>query len=130
VKRAIDQLGKRERQIAELVIRMGKAGAEEVRQAIPDPPAYSSVRTVLNILVRKGFLRLSRSGRRYLYQPAGDPAETKRHALRSVVRTYFNDSVEEAVSGLLSSAEARLTDEDYARLMAMIRRARKERTQR
>ena len=130
MKLTFDRLGKRERQIAELVIQLGKAGVAEVRAAIPDPPAYSSVRTVLNILVRKGFLRLSKSGRRYLYQAAGEPAEARRHAVRSMVQTYFNNSVEEAVSGLISSAEARLSDEDYARLMAVIRRARKERKQR
>jgi BlaI family penicillinase repressor len=124
--KTLDQLGKRERQIAELIHRMKEGSVEEVRTAMSSPPSYSAVRTTLNILVRKGFLQVKKSGRRYLYCPAGEPEAATRHAIRSLVQTYFNNSIEQAVNGLLSTEEARLTDQDYARLIALIRKAKSE----
>ena len=124
--RTLDQLGKRERQIAELIYGMKEGSVEDVRTVMGSPPSYSAVRTTLNTLVRKGFLRMKKSGRKYLYSPGVAPEAASRHAVRSLIRTHFNNSIEQAVSGLLSSQEARLTDGDYARLIALIRKAKSE----
>ena len=40
-------LGRRERQIMELVYQLEEASVAQVREAMPDPPSYSSVRTCL-----------------------------------------------------------------------------------
>ena len=50
----IIDLSRRERQIMDILIRLGKATAEQVRKNIPGAPSYSTIRTLLRILEQKG----------------------------------------------------------------------------
>ena len=52
-----ESLSRRERQIVEIVYRLGKATVADVRKELPDPPSYSAVRALLRILEEKGHLR-------------------------------------------------------------------------
>ena len=45
---------RRERQILDILLRREEATVSEVRQDLPDPPSYDSVRTILRILTEKG----------------------------------------------------------------------------
>ena len=45
-----NHLARRERQIMEIVYRLGRATAAEVQAAMSDPPSYSAVRAHLRIL--------------------------------------------------------------------------------
>ena len=122
--RSLEQLGKRERQIAEVVYAMKQGSVAEVRGAIRNPPSYSAVRTTLTILVKKGVLQQKKSGRKYLYAPTMGPAEARRLAVKRLLQTYFENSVEQAVAGLIQSDHQNLTDQDYARILRLIEEAR------
>src|SRR2546421_172444 len=50
-------LSRRERQIMDVVYRLGRATAAEVTALLPDPPTYTTVRGLLRILEEKGHLR-------------------------------------------------------------------------
>jgi predicted transcriptional regulator len=117
---------RRERQIMEIIYRLGTASAAEVRAALPDPPSYSAVRATLSLLVDKGHLRHRRDGRRYLYSPVVGPTRARQSALRSLLRTFFEDSVEQAVASLLDLESLRLDDEDFDRLEVLIEEARRK----
>jgi predicted transcriptional regulator len=119
-------VSRRERQIMEIIYRLGTASAADVRAALPDPPSYSAVRATLRLLVEKGHLRHRRDGRRYLYSPVVGPTRARQSALRNVLRTFFSDSVEEAVASLLDLESRRLDDADYDRLEALIDQARRK----
>ena len=67
------QLSRRERQILEILYRLGQATAKEVQDNLPDPPSYSAVRALLATLEGKEMVRHSKEGRRYVYQPAITP---------------------------------------------------------
>src|SRR6476659_10683673 len=75
-------LGRRERQIVEAVYRLGAASVAEVRKALPDPPTYSAVRAMLNLLVEKDVLTYRQEGKRYLYRAVVSKGKTGRTALR------------------------------------------------
>jgi len=64
------QLGRRERQIMDVVYRRGRASVSEVREELPDPPSYSAVRGMLGLLEDKGYLRHEQHGLKYLYVPS------------------------------------------------------------
>ena len=64
-----NHLARRERQIMEIVYRLGRATAAEVQAAMSDPPSYSAVRAHLRILEDKGHLRHDREGTRYVFHP-------------------------------------------------------------
>ena len=119
-------LGRRERQIVDVVYRLGRATVADVLEQLPDPPSYSAVRAMLRILEGKGHLHHEQDGPRYVYLPAVRHARAGRSALRHMVDTFFNGSVGDAAAALLESGDAALSDDELERLSALIRRARKQ----
>ena len=60
------------------------------------------------------------------YRPAHQRTAAAESALRRLVRTFFDGSVANAVSGLLSLRDQTLTTEEIARLEKMIAETKKE----
>ena len=121
-----ESLGRRERQIMDAIYRLGRAAVGDVMLELPDPPTYSAVRAMLRYLERKGHLRHSRDGARYLYEPTVPHSEAQRSALRHLVRTFFRGSRPGAVAALLDLPGKGLTDTDLDRLRDLVRRAQRE----
>ncbi len=108
----------------DVVYRQGRTTAAEVLAGLPDPPSYSSVRALLRVLEDKGHLRHVEEGKRYVYLPTQARPVAARSALTQVVQTFFGGSVEKAVTTLLSHSDAQLSEEELARLAALIDQAR------
>ena len=123
---SLARLGRRERQIMEVVYRLGRASVADVLAALPDPPSYTSVRTMLRLLEEKGHLRHREEGRRFVYLPVVAPGTARRSALKNLLATFFNGSVEKAVASLIEIEAGRLSEEELDRLAKLIDQARKE----
>jgi predicted transcriptional regulator len=119
-------LSRRERQIMDVVYRKGEITAVEVQDQLPDSPSYSTVRALLRILVDKGHLSYTREGARYVYRPTVARDEAKESAMHHLMRTFFDNSVEQAVSTLLDLKAASLTSDELERLSELIESAKKE----
>ncbi|HKR66884.1 MAG TPA: BlaI/MecI/CopY family transcriptional regulator [Thermoanaerobaculia bacterium] len=120
-------LGRRERQIMEIVHRRARVTAAEVREELPDPPTYSAVRGMLRLLEEKGFIRHEWDGPRYVYLPTADPEHVRRSAVQHLLQTFFSNSIESAVAAMLGDAEKPPTDDELKRLRKLIDDARRER---
>jgi predicted transcriptional regulator len=118
-RRSLD-LSRRERQIMDSVFRRLQASVAEVRADLPNPPTYSAVRASMQVLVRKGYLRASRVGRKYIYVPTVARRTATDHALRRVVRTFFDNSIARAMTALLDLSSQKLSDEELDRLARLI----------
>ena len=125
--RSLSDLGRRERQIMDIVIRRGRASAAEVLADLPDPPSYSSVRSMLKLLEAKGHLQHEWDGPRHAYRPTGNPEQIRRSAVRHLLRTFFSNSMESAVAAMLGSAERPPSEEELKRLTRLIAGARRKR---
>jgi predicted transcriptional regulator len=110
--------------VLDVLHRLGRASAADVREALPDPPSDSAVRTHLRILEEKGHARHEQDGPRYVYLPVVESEEAGRSALRHLVRTFFDGTPEKAVAALLDDASSELSDDDLDRLDSLIQRAR------
>lgn len=121
-----NQLSRRERQIMDVLYRLGEAGAAEVVAHLPDRPAYNSVRVTLGILERKGAVRHRRDGNRYVYAPTVPAEKARESALRHLVRTFFRDSPSKAVLTLLDSSSTRLSAEELEELAAWVEAAKRD----
>lgn len=119
-------VGRRERQIIEVVYRLGRASVADVLQELPDPPTYSTVRAMLGKLTAKGHLTQEVDGPRYMYVPAVPAERARRTALRQLVDTFFSGSVDQAVVALVKLDDARLDDAGLDALAKRIRSARQE----
>lgn len=118
-------LSRRERQIMDILYRMGRATAAEILEAMPDAPSYSAVRAKLKVLEEKGHIRHEEQALRYVYLPAVERDRAKKSALRHMLETFFDDSAEQAIAALLHLERKDLTPERLNRLSAMIDEARK-----
>jgi predicted transcriptional regulator len=67
-----------------------------------DPPlAYSTVLTTLRILESKGYVRHTKEGRAFVYEPVVVQEEASRKAVNSLVNRFFGGSCELLVVNLL-----------------------------
>jgi predicted transcriptional regulator len=119
-------LSRRERQIMDVIYRLGRATAAEVRAQLPAPPGYSAVRALLRVLEEKGHLRHEADGPRYVFLPTISRERARRSALRQLLATFYDDSPEQVVATLLDVSAARLTDAEFDRLAELIDEARRE----
>ena len=120
----LTELGRRERQIMDILVRRKRATAAEVLADLPDQPSYSAVRSMLRLLEDKGYVRHEWDGPRYVFLPTADPANLQRAAVRHLVETFFDNSTESAVVALLGE-EKSLTKEQLDRLAKLIAQAKK-----
>jgi predicted transcriptional regulator len=122
----LNALTRRERHIMDILFRLGRATADEVMREMPGEPSYSTVRTQLRVLEEKGHVRHEEQGRRYIYMPAVARSTARRSALRHVVDTFFDGSVEKVVAALLGGDGSRVSDEELTRIAEMVKAAKKE----
>jgi BlaI family transcriptional regulator, penicillinase repressor len=119
-------LTRREREIMDILHRLGRATAAEVLEQMAEPPSYSAVRALLRLLEERGHVTHAQDGPRYVYAPTEARESASRSALAHLVRTFFGGSVEQAVVALVESSGSNLSDDERGRLEALIRRAKQE----
>ncbi len=113
----------------DIIYSLGKASGPEIQERIPDHPGYSTVRTILRILERKGHVRHVAEGARYIYLPAVARDAAKKSAIQRLIVTFFDGSAKAAAAALLDPKSSKLSDEDLKELENLIRSARKAKTQ-
>jgi predicted transcriptional regulator len=87
------------------------------------PLAHSSVITMLNIMVRKGYLRRKRDGKAFLFAPRVAKDRVSGGVLRDVVARLFDGSASAMVLSLLETAD--LDDEEMRELRRLVNRKTK-----
>jgi BlaI family penicillinase repressor len=119
-------LTRRERHIMDILFRLGRATADEVMRELSGDPSYSTVRTQLRVLEEKGHVRHEELGRKYIYMPIVARAAARKSALRHLVDTFFDGSVEKVVAALLGSDGGRLSPDELRRIADLVSKAKKE----
>jgi predicted transcriptional regulator len=106
-----ESLSRRERQIMDIVHRLGEATAQQVLEEMSDPPSYSAIRALLRIMD--------------VYSATVSRQKARSRAMAQVVNTFFDGSALKAVSALLGSSQRKLTKAELDELSEMIEAARK-----
>lgn len=110
----------------EVVYRLGRASASEIRAQLPDPPSYSAVRGMLRLLEEKGHLDHAQQGIRHVYFPTVKHEEVRDTAMKHVLRTFFAGSTAAAMAALLEAADEPPSDNELDELAKMIDQAREQ----
>jgi len=118
-------LSRREREIMDIVYRLGEAGAAEVSAKMRDDPGYDSVRVTLGILEKKGHVKHRRDGRRHVYFPTVPHGKATKSAIRNLLNTFFKGSPSKAVLSLLDMSSKRLSREELDEIATWIDNERK-----
>jgi predicted transcriptional regulator len=119
-------LTKRERQIMDVLYRLGRATAGEIMEGLAGAPSYSTVRTQLRVLERKGHVRHEEHGLRYVYTPTVPRHAARKSALKHLVETFFDGSSAKVVAALLGGEGARISDEELERIAELVNNARSD----
>jgi BlaI family transcriptional regulator, penicillinase repressor len=124
--RKANAVSRRERQIMDVLYKLGQASVSDVLAALGGRPHYSTVRAQLRVLEEKGHVRHEEQGLRYIYFPVVPREIARRSALRHLVETFFDGSAERVVAALLGGDVARVSPEELERLVQLIAQSRKK----
>ena len=121
-----DGFSRREREIMDALYKLGSASAAQILDQIPDAPTYTAIRTHLSILEKKGHVRHVSDGTRYIYEPLVAREQMGRRAIDSLLKTFFDNSVERAVAALITRKDAAISNDELERLQSLIEKAKRE----
>jgi BlaI family penicillinase repressor len=111
-------LGDLEREVLELIWKLGDATADQIRQLLKRPLKESTVRTVLSRLEQKGFVGHEVEQRTFIYRAATPRAAVTSRAVQRIADWFCNGSVDDVLMGMV---EAKVIDQrDLQRLLAKI----------
>jgi BlaI family transcriptional regulator, penicillinase repressor len=119
-------LSRREREIMDVVHRLGRASVNDVQAALSGEPAYSTVRAQLRVLEEKGHLRHEEEQLRYVYLPAAPAHQIRRSAVKHLIETFFEGSPEKVVEAMVGRDGRGLPDDTLDRIAQLIERARRD----
>jgi predicted transcriptional regulator len=117
------KFSRRERQIMDIVYRLGRATANEVIAELTGEPHSSTVRTQLRVLEEKGHLRHEEEGMLYVYYPVTPRRVVRQSALRHMIETFFEGSAEKMMATLLGGGK--ISEDELNRLGKLIDKAKK-----
>ena len=118
-------LSRREREIMDIVYRLGEASVSDVVDRMKDDPGYDSIRIILGILTKKKHLSHRRENRRYIYSPTVPREKACRSAVRNLLETFFSGSPHEAILTMLDMSSSRLSQEEIDELEAWLEKEKK-----
>jgi predicted transcriptional regulator len=119
-------LTRRERQVMDILYRLGNANAGEVMKELSGNPSDSTVRTLLRILEDKGHVKHEEEGLRYVYSPKVPRSAVRQSALKHLMDTFFDGSTEKVVAALIGAEGSRLSREELHRIARLVEKAEKE----
>jgi predicted transcriptional regulator len=112
------RLSDRELDVMAVLWARGSGTVAEVREALPDPLAYTTVLTVLRTLEEKGFVGHEEEGKAYRYLPLVARERAGRSALTRMVDKLFDGSPELLLTQLVS--DRKLSPQDIRRLRRIL----------
>ena len=110
----------------DVVYASGSATARDIWQKLPDAPTYATVRTILRVLLEKKHLKFRKEGRTYVYLPVKPRDEVAYSAMKRLLKTFYDGSVEQAVSSMLGMQDKHLDLAELERIEQIIKRAKKK----
>ncbi|NOU61640.1 BlaI/MecI/CopY family transcriptional regulator [Marinifilum caeruleilacunae] len=88
------ELTKAEEQIMQYLWKLEKAFLKDIIEEFPQPrPAYTTISTVVRVLVKKGFIGYETFGKVNQYYPLVSKKVYTRDFMKGMIKSFFNDSV-------------------------------------
>jgi BlaI family transcriptional regulator, penicillinase repressor len=123
-KKKSERLTPLETEIMNVLWEISPATVQTVQQRLRRELAYTTVQTMLNVLVRKKKARRTLKDRAYYYRPAVKRDQVAGSAVKDLIDRLFGGSAESLVMSMVESRQ--LTPEKLERLQRMLK-AREER---
>ncbi|HKO15054.1 MAG TPA: BlaI/MecI/CopY family transcriptional regulator [Gemmatimonadaceae bacterium] len=108
----------RELAVMSILWRLGSATVSEVRDALEEPLAYTSVLSALQTLEDKGYVRHEPEGRAYRYFPVVEAERAGGSALSRIRESIFQGSATRMFAQLVS--DRKLSREELERMRRLL----------
>ena len=125
MKQSRGELSPAQRELMDVVWERGGISASALRMILMEKRDVSrnTVRTLLERMEAKGWLKHREDGRTFLYSPARPREVSIAEKVRQVIDTVCGGSPEALVTALLE--DRRLSDEELGRIRTMVNKAKK-----
>jgi len=105
------ELTKAEEQVMRYMWKLEKAYLKDIVEKFPEPkPAYTTISTVVRVLVKKKFLGYTTYNKVHEYYPLVNKEEYFKHHVKSIVENFFNDSAVSFASFFTDNEDLNLTE--------------------
>lgn len=120
---AIKSLTETELELMNILWRLGEGNVKTVLNHLPEDRnlAYTSVSTILRILVKKEFLSIRQEGRNHIYVPSVPQEDYKDSALSSMVENVFDGKTSDLLIAL--AEKVHLSHEDRSELLSILEKS-------
>ena len=108
----------RELEVMSVLWRLGSATVQQVKDALEEDLAYTSVLSALQTLEEKGYVRHEQEGRAYRYFPAVEAERAGGSALARIRDAIFEGSAERLFAQLVS--DRKLKREELERMRRLL----------
>ena len=108
----------RELEVMSVLWRLGSATVTDVRAALDDDLAYTTVLSLLQILEEKGYVRHEADGRAYRYFPMVEAERAGGSALARIREAIFHGSAERMFAQMVS--DRKLSRKELQRMRRML----------
>ena len=90
----MNELTKAEAQVMHYIWERKKSFLKDIVEAFPEPrPAYTTISTVIRVLVKKGFVNYNTYGKIHEYYPKISRKDYFRKHVKSIINNHFDGSV-------------------------------------
>lgn len=120
----VDIVRTRQREVLDVVYRLGEASVADVRRELTKDLGYSAVRSALHALEQKDLVKHREKDLRYVYAPVVPRSRAAHTAMKQVLTTYFDEDPSRALKTLLDVVRHRRTV-DYTAMKKLLETARK-----
>lgn len=105
------ELTKAEEQVMQYLWEIEKGFLADIVEQFPDPkPAYTTISTVVRVLVNKGFIGFKTYGKSNEYYPEVSKKEYTKAFFKGITKSFFNNSASKLVSFFTSENDLSITE--------------------
>ncbi|MFY0687849.1 MAG: BlaI/MecI/CopY family transcriptional regulator [Cyclobacteriaceae bacterium] len=113
------ELTKAEEQLMQYLWTLDKAFLKDIVEQYPDPkPAYTTISTVVNVLVKKGFVGFKTFGKAREYFPKVAKSNYSKEAFNGILKSFFDNSPSQFAS--FFTKENKMSVKELEEIQAMI----------
>jgi predicted transcriptional regulator len=110
------QLTKAEEQVMQYLWSLDKAFLKDLVESFPEPrPAYTTISTVIRVLVKKGFIGFKTYGKIHEYYPLIEKEDYLKEQFDEVAQDYFSGSLAKMASFLTRDEDLDINELEHIR---------------
>ena len=113
------ELTKAEEQLMHYLWELKKAYLKDIVESYPEPrPAYTTISTVVNVLVKKGFIDFETHGKSREYRPLISREKYTNQSINGLMSNFFDNSAKQFASFFTQKSE--LTVDELKEIRTLI----------